>query len=552
MNLTKLLCLLTWVSASALYARSPLELPSVAAPTVPAPQNSAASSAPAVFPHEFRSIDGSGNNLIDGLRGAANTALLRHTTIAYADGVGAPAAPDEPSARLISNIVVAQPELIPSPIPTSDYLWQWGQFIDHDLDLTPSIDPSEPFDIPVPLGDPSFDPNGTGTQVINLDRSLYQMINGIRQQININTAYIDASQVYGSDDARARELRRLDGSGELKTSAGDLLPYNEHGFPNLPDNSASYFLAGDVRSNEQVCLTVMHTLFMREHNYWARRFKAQQPNLDDDGIYYRARAIVGAEIQIVTYRDFLPLLLGKNALAPYTGYNPDVDAGIENAFSTGAFRVGHTLLSPVLQRLDGNGQSIGGLDLSMAFFNPAEVTGPGIEPYLRGLASQVDQRVDSYIVDGLRNFLFGPPGAGGFDLASLNIQRGRDHGLPRYNEVRRNFGLTAKASFAEISSDPVIQSNLAAVYAAPEDIDLWVGALAEDHYNNGLVGELIFTIVKDQFTRARDGDRFWYQTYLPASVVQALEAQPLSTIIKRNTPIGSELQRNVFRVPRIP
>ncbi len=549
MNLTKLLCLLTCASASVLYARSPLELPSAANSLARSSHQSAASSAPAVFPREFRSIDGSGNNPIDGSRGAANSALLRHTTIAYADGVGAPAAPDEPSARLISNLVVAQPELIPSPIPTSDYLWQWGQFIDHDLDLTPSIEPAEPFDVLVPVGDPSFDPNGTGTQVIELDRSLYQMINGIREQININTAYIDASQVYGSDEARAQELRLLDGSGKLKTSAGDLLPYNEHGFLNLPDNSTNYFLAGDVRSNEQVCLTVMHTLFVREHNYWATKFKAQQPNLDDDGIYYRARAIVGAEMQIVTYRDFLPLLLGRNALAHYTGYNPDVDGGIENAFFTGAFRVGHTLLSPVLQRLDGNGQSLGGLDLSMAFFDPSQVTSFGIEPYLRGLASQVDQRVDSYIVDGLRNFLFGPPGAGGFDLASLNIQRGRDHGLPRYNKVRRNFALTPKASFAEVSSDPVIQANLAAAYATPEDIDLWVGALAEDHYNNGLVGELIFTIVKDQFTRARDGDRFWYQTYLPASVVKALEAQPLSAIIKRNTPIGSELQRNVFRVP---
>lgn len=549
MHLSKLFCLLTCASASALYARTPLELPSLDASALRALQNSTTSGAPAVFPQEFRSIDGSGNNPIDGSRGAANSALLRHTTIAYADGVGAPAAPDEPSARLISNIVVAQPELIPSPIPTSDYLWQWGQFIDHDLDLTPSIDPAEPFDIAVPLDDPSFDPNGTGTQVIELDRSLYQMINGIREQININTAYIDASQVYGSDEARAQELRQLDGSGKLKTSVGNLLPYNEHGFPNFPDTSANYFLAGDVRSNEQVCLTVMHTLFVREHNYWAEKFKALQPDLDDDGIYYRARAIVGGEIQTVTYRDFLPLLLGKNALAPYNGYHPEVDAGIENAFSTGAFRVGHTLLSPVLQRLDHNGQSIGGLDLSKAFFNPAEVTGPGIEPYLRGLASQVDQRVDSYIVDGLRNFLFGPPGAGGFDLSSLNIQRGRDHGLPRYNEVRRNFGLTAKATFAEISSDPVIQANLAAVYATPGDLDLWVGALAEDHYNNGLVGELIFTIVKDQFTRARDGDRFWYQSYLPPTVVQALEAQPLSAIIKRNTPIASELQRNVFRVP---
>jgi hypothetical protein len=549
MKTTKLVCFFACVTAPAAFASGSVGTSHVAASAVTTPHTSAVSNRPAVFPFEFRSIDGSGNNPIDGSRGAANTPLLRHTTIAYADGVGSPAAPDEPSARLISNLVVAQPALVPSPVNSSDYLWQWGQFIDHDMDLTPSIDPIERFDVKVPMGDPSFDPDNTGTQTIELDRSLYQMIDGIRQQINVNTAWIDASQVYGSDEARAQELRRLDGSGMLKSSEGNLLPYNEHGFPNLPDTSAGYFIAGDVRSNEQVCLTVMHTLFMREHNYWAAQFKARMPHLSDDDIYYRARAVVGAEIQVITFRDFLPLLLGKNAIAPYSGYHSEIDPGIENAFSTGCFRVGHTLLSPVLQRLDANGQSIGALDLSMSFFNPTEVSGPGIEPYLRGLASQVDQKVDSYIVDGLRNFLFGPPGAGGFDLASLNIQRGRDHGMPRYNEVRRNFGLVAKNSFAQISSDPVVQANLAAAYATPEDVDLWVGAISEDHYPGALVGELIYTVLKDQFTRLRDGDRFWYQTYLPPNLVRSLEKQPLSAIIERNTPIGSELQRNVFRVP---
>jgi hypothetical protein len=207
----------------------------------------------------------------------------------------------------------------------SDYLWQWGQFIDHDIYLTPAVSPVELFNIPVPLGDPYFDPNGTGTQVIELDRSLYQMIDGIRQQLNTDTAFIDASQVYGSDEARALELRALDGTGKLKTSEGDLLPYNIHGFPNAPDNSPGYFLAGDVRANEQVGLTAMHTLFMREHNYWASLVKERQPSLGNDGVYYQAGAIVGAEIQIITYRDFIPLLLGPNALAPYDGYKPDLD-----------------------------------------------------------------------------------------------------------------------------------------------------------------------------------------------------------------------------------
>jgi len=549
MNLTKAICLFFCVSCSAVYAVSPFDVPLAGPSDLTDQAHQAAPSHLAIFPYEFRSINGAGNNPIDPLRGSANIPLLRHTTIAYGDGSGSPAGSDQRSAREISNLVVAQDHLIRNSRNVSDHLWQWGQFIDHDMDLTPAANPIEVFNIPVPAGDPSFDPNGTGTQTIGLNRSHYRIINGIRQQINTDTAFIDASQVYGSDQDRALELRALDGTGKLKTSAGNLLPYNIHGFPNAPTTESIYFLAGDVRANEQVGLTAIHTLFLREHNYWAHVIKSVNPSLNDDGIYYRARAIVGAEIQIITYRDFIPLLLGPHALPPYTHYRPEVDPGIENSFSTAAFRVGHTLLSPVLRRLDEDNQSIGDLSLADSFFNPTQISGPGIEVYLRGLAKQVPQEVDCYLIDGVRNFLFGPPGAGGFDLASLNIQRGRDHGLPRYNVVRENFGLPRKTSFPQITTDHELQAKLAAAYATPDDVDVWVGALAEDHFNGGLVGELVFTILKDQFTRLRDGDRFWYQSYLPRSLVTLLEHRPLSAIIRSNTPIGDELQHNVFIVP---
>lgn len=543
---------LLFATAAGVYAQSPPDPPKLRPTDLP-PQHERATSynVPASYPNEFRSIDGSGNNPIDPRRGAANTPLRRLARVAYADGVSAPAGAHLKSPREISNIVVTQPHLLPNSKGTSDYLWQWGQFVDHDLDLTPSIEPIERLDIPVPKGDPYFDPKGTGTKTIELDRSLYEMIGGVRQQINVNTSYIDGSQVYGSDEARAQELRALDGSGRLKTSEGNLLPFNVNRFANVPSNAPNFFLAGDLRPNEQVCLTVMHTLWVREHNYWAGVIKQQDPSLDDNGIYLRARAMVGAELQIITYREFLPLLLGPNAIPPYSGYHPEVDPSVETAFSSAAFRVGHTLLSPVLRRLDARNRSIGDVALADAFFDVSKVTGPGIEPYLRGLSQQIDQEVDSYVVDGLRNFLFGPPGAGGFDLPALNIQRAREHGIPRYNKVRLAYDLKAKRSFAAISSKPEIQARLAAAYESVEDVDLWIGCLAEDHHQDAMVGETIYTIVRDQFLRARDGDRFWYQSYLPPSLVAQLEAQPLSTIIRRNTTITREIPRNVFLYRRV-
>jgi hypothetical protein len=290
----------------------------------------------------------------------------------------------------------------------------------------------------------------------------------------------------------------------------------------------------------------MHTLFVREHNFWADGIRAAQPSLDEDGIYFRARAVVGAEIQIVTYRDFLPLLLGNNPLTPYHGYRPEVNAGIANVFSGAAFRVGHTLLSPQLLRLDSHNHSIANISLADSFFNPTQISSIGIEPYLRGLARQRPQEVDAYVVDPVRNFLFGQPGQGGFDLPSLNIQRGRDHGLPRYNQVRIDYGLP---SFAQMNPDPIIQAKLAAAYASPNDIDIWLGALAEKHKSGMMVSETTCAILKDQFERLRDGDRFWYQIYLPRPLVSMLEQQSLSDIIRRNTTVGDELQRDVFRLP---
>lgn len=230
-----------------------------------------------------------------------------------------------------------------------------------------------------------------------------------------------------------------------------------------------------------------------------------------------------------------------------------MDPGIANCFSTAAFRLGHSMLSPTLLRLDRRlDENVHGhLPLSEAFFNPSTLTDEGgIEPILRGLAWQTCQEIDNRVVDEVRNFLFGAPGAGGFDLASLNIQRGRDHGLASYNETRRAYGLRPVRSFREVNPDPEVQANLRAVYDSVNEIDLWVGGLAEDHVPGAMVGLTYRAIVADQFRRLRDGDRFWYERYLSPALRDLVEAQTLARIIRRNTSIGDELPADVFRVAR--
>jgi hypothetical protein len=303
-----------------------------------------------------------------------------------------------------------------------------------------------------------------------------------REQINEISAWIDGSNVYGSDQARADELRTFV-DGKLKTSPGNLLPLNVNGFSNAngpaPDPFA-LFLAGDVRVNEQVGLAVIHTLFMREHNRLAGIVKSQNPSYTDEEIYQQARKLVGAELQIITSNEFLPALLGKKGdLGKYKGYKPLVDGGVRNEFSVAAYRFGHSSLSPFLRRFDANGASIGDLGLRDVFFNaPALLTTEDrLAPILRGLSKQAHQKIDVKIVDDLRSFLFGAPGIGGLDLASLNIHRGRDHGVPGLNDVRVAMGLGRYNKFKQISKDPAVVAALTAAYASPDDIDLGSAAL---------------------------------------------------------------------------
>ena len=500
---------------------------------------------------EFRSFDGSGNNLRHPAFGSAGTKLLRLTTPDYADGRSAPAGDERPGAREISNACVAQKASIPNALGVTDFFWVWGQFVDHDISITGSASPPEPFDIPVPVGDPHFDPHGTGGVLIPFSRSIHTR-GRVRQQINEITAWIDASMVYGSNEERARALRGRGGEGDrLRTSRRRMLPFNSDGFPNAPsDRDASMFLAGDVRANENVALTAMHTLFVREHNRIVRLLRRQKVQPAEQR-YERARALVAAEIQAITYNEFLPLLLGPAALDATGGYRDDLNPGISNIFSTACYRFGHSMLPTELMRLRRRGRPIhaGPLALRDAFFNPGELLRSGLDPVLRGLAVRRAQEVDTRVVDDVRNFLFGPPGAGGFDLAALNIQRGRDHGLPSYNQARADLGLPRAESFADLTSNELSQQELSRVYGAVDKVDLWVGALVEDHVPGAMVGELAFHVLRDQFERLRDADRFWYRRALTPEEVAWVEEHTLARIIRLNTGIRGELRDDPFRMP---
>lgn len=501
---------------------------------------------------EIRTFDGSNNNLAHPAWGAAGTQLLRKTPVGYEDGVSSLAVRGDPvstNPRNISNLVCLQAAPQPNDRGLSNFMWAWGQFLDHEIDLTEPT--GDAVDITTPTDDPVL-ANGT----ISFNRSIFDEASGTdagnpRQQINQISAYIDATNVYGPNTLRASALRLFDGTGRLKVSTGlngDIfLPYNVPGLQNasLPGiEPASLFVAGDIRCNEHAVLTCMHTLFVREHNRLCLEIEAYNPRLvgNDEAIYQLARKVVGGFMQAITYNEFLPALLG-DSLAPYSGYKNDVNASIANIFSTAAYRLGHSMLSSVLFS-DKVGRT---LRLRDTFFNPRAVTYYDLDPFFRALATERMQEINLRIVEDVRSFLFGPPENGNLlDLAALNIQRGRDHGLPGYNACRVAYGLAAKADYP-----PEQASELEQIYGVGNvgNMDPWIGALAEDHPFGSSVGELINAVLKDQFERLQDGDRFWYESDpdLTDEWKQVISNTRLSDIIRRNSDL-IDIQDDVFRV----
>lgn len=498
--------------------------------------------------YEYRNADGSYNNEDNPEWGKSNTVFGRALGKPfYKDGISEPV--ENTNAREISNLIFGQDELIKEK-GISAFFWLWGQFVDHSVTLTE--EGTEKFDIKVPKGDIYFDPKYTGTKVIPMTRSqpahgTGDSIENPRQQINTMSSYLDAANVYGNSEERLKYIR-THRHGKMKNS-GDLLPPMNNGQQKNAGGVNGFFVCGDLRANENLGLTSIHSVFVREHNHWAEIIYNERPSLSDEEIFQRAKILVEAEIQAITYNEWLPILIGKLAVNNLPKeYDNLVNSQINDIFSTAAFRFGHTMVSPEVLRLNECGCPIyeGNLDLRSSFFAPYLICNEGgIDPILRGFGKSESEKFDSKVINDLRNFLFGKPGDGGLDLAAINIQRGRDNGLPSFNQTRQKFGLKPISDFNDISDDAEVVKGLEDAYKLNrEKCDLWVCCLAEKRYK-GLVGETIFKILEDQFKRMKAGDRFFYEWRLPKILVNVVNETKLSDIIRRNTKIKN-IQDNVF------
>jgi peroxidase len=478
---------------------------------------------------QFRTIDGSNNNLADPTMNQTGTDFARVAPANFSDGISAMT--PGPNPREISNILVTQadtgedgPHLVDdNGVPLSGMMYAWGQFVDHDLDLEKGGTTTD-ISITVPADDGFLPPGST----IPLTRVAIDPATGVpghpATAINTITGWLDGSQVYGSDAATAASLRTAD--GHMKTSAGNNLPI---------DPQSGMFLAGDVRAQENPDLTALQTLFVREHNYQVDQLHKEHPNWSGDQLYEMAKAITTAEIVNITYSEFLPHLLGKDAIQPYHGYDPTVDARISEEFEGAAYRFGHSIVSDEISAISNIGAFTSEQTLAESFFeDPATFSATGADGLLRHLSGDLANPLDTHLVDGLRNLLVDPPD--GVDLAAINIQRGHDLGLGTLNQTREALGLTPYTSFDQISSDPATAAALEEAYGSVDAIDLWTGGLAEDHVAGSVIGPTFGRIIGDQFTALRDGDQYYFENQnFDQQTLNEIKGTTLSDLILRDT-----------------
>ena len=529
----------------------------------------------------YRTADGTCNNFFFPLNGAAGSPLARLLPANYEDGISAPVGqqqllegksfrPTWPSARYVSSRVI-QSMPVRNTTGTTHMVMQWGQFVDHDLDISPVFDQNECgcnptltcIPIEVSPSDPVFGKNSSNNaSCLTFARSVPSCSSQAsshmpRNQVNDLTSYIDASNVYGSSKKLADELRLFKGGllkqgGRLETLKGNL-PIEE-----TPGrNEVPFFVAGDVRVNEQVGLTIMHTIWMREHNRIARELMIINPCWNDERLYQETRKIIGAVQQVITFKEFLPILFGphlRTYLSRYRGYNPFVDVTIPNSFSTAAYRFGHSLVRDRFDRLDRDYRrlDIGPLPLRQAFFNPISYFQSfGTDPILRGLAVIRSNAVDEFLNKVLTSQLFAEEGNDlGMDLASLNIQRGRDHGLPTYRQWEKICSKVyprVRASFSHEDTRQILKETYGP-QGFLRGIDLWVGGLAENTLPRAQLGPTFACIIGITFSRLRDGDRFWYQNPYVFTSWQRRELQKatLAKVVCTNGDDIPTIQRSVF------
>ncbi|KAL3277115.1 hypothetical protein HHI36_012472 [Cryptolaemus montrouzieri] len=509
---------------------------------------------------KYRSFDGSCNNVDDEDKGKSFTVYGRLLNPNYIDGIREPrrsvtkesmVSPRTVSANLYLDHTVDKKRSLAA--------LYWGQFIEHDLSHTAMSEMVHtraqieccnpegrinspryvhPFCFPIKVSSRDQYYATKDISCLSYVRSIPAVgpdcALGPMQQINQATHYLDASQIYGTTRTRLEKLRSMT-KGQMVVSQAknsSHLPLSKDSEQNCQtlNGKTSCFEAGDKRVNLNPHMTTLYTLWVREHNRIAAALATLNPNWDDETVFHETRRIVIAEIQHITYSEWIPTVLGIHIGGHYV---PDEDPSVSNAFATAGIRAIQSIGS-------------GKLSLSQEEKKHESISSKTTDKLLMDMTTQYITGKGLEYIGEINNKIYG------YDILSIDIQRGRDHGLPTYNEYRKFCGLKKIDNFKNLDGVmlPKTVDSLQKIYKSEEDIDLIIGALSEKP-QKGLFGPTLTCILANQFERTKKADRYFYESDeqpMPFSESQLDEIKKVTfaRIICDNSDKVEKVQPRVF------
>jgi hypothetical protein len=503
-----------------------------------------------------RTLDGTFNDLDDPLMGSLGSRFGRNVPLEFTvrepdDGLL------EPNPRLVSRRLLTRDTFLPAT--TLNLLaGAWIQFEVHDWFSHGKNEPERPFLVPLeqddpwpehpmPIartrGDPSADPAGPPTFVTD------------------DTHWWDGSQVYGRDPAFANALR---------TGEHGKLRLDEHGL--VPEEIESTVDLTGVAGNFWVGLALLHSLFMREHNAVCDRLHAAHPELSDEDLYDKARLVVAALMAKIHTTDWTPAIIAH----PTT-----VKALRTNWWGLEGERLdkllGRFTSNEVIRGIPGSPTNHHGVPYSLTEefvcvyrmhpLIPDEFTFRALadDSLLQertlpevGVRHVRERLTEMSMSDALYSFGVSHPGAitlhnyprflqhfdradgSLIDLASIDVLRVRERGVPRYNEFRRLLHLKPFSTFEQLADTPEHAEELREIYGEVERVDTMIGMYAERKPKGFGFSDTAFRIFILMASRRLESDRFFTRDYRPevytAEGLDWVESNSMRTLLLRHFP----------------
>uniref|UniRef100_A0A9J8CMZ9 NAD(P)H oxidase (H2O2-forming) n=1 Tax=Cyprinus carpio carpio TaxID=630221 RepID=A0A9J8CMZ9_CYPCA len=493
---------------------------------------------------EVQRYDGWYNNLADHDRGAADAALVRLFPAQYTDGVYLPRQePHLPNPRQISNIAMSGQSGLMSYRNRSVQSVAFGYHVWSEISETrrPGC-PPEFMHIKVQKEDPVFGSNSSQPVLLQFQRAEWdpstgKSPNNPRTQVNHVTAWIDGSSIYGSSSSWCDALRTFSKGLLASGSSKDMPRRSSSGYLmwSAPDPSTSPEF-GNAWANENIFTVTEGIIWFRYHNYLASKLHEEHPFWSDEELFQNARKRVIATFQVNTVF--------------FAGYQKYVDPGISAEFEAAAVRFGLTLPPPgVYKRYTAQITFVKLLEINVDM-NPNLQSSQDVDELIMGMASQIAEREDNIIVEDLRDYMYGPLRFSRSDAVALTIQRGRDFGLPSYNQIRESLNMRPVNSWDEIN--PKLKNTQVKLVELYENdisrLELFVGGLLESQEGPGPV---FSTIILDQFERIRNADRFWFENIqnglFTEEEIQAIRNTTFHDVLLDVTSAEEgDIQKNVF------